>query len=154
MLRIFFKYILASKDAFFMYMSPRFLTICAVEHVCFVQAFLLIGLPKFSRTVSFLPPAWPSPSRQQASTKEWFISWNHPFLGVILTEFLVHSLRFHSILEVLARPTECEQPSITFIWPWHFLHTVNFVIIVVKVSMEIIMFLSRELGFLTFDVLP
>ena len=154
MLPIFFKYILASKAAFFMYISPRFLTICAVEHMCFVQAFLLIGLPKFSRTISFLPPVWSFPSRQQASTKAWFISWKHQFLGVILSELLVHSLRFHSILEVLAKPTEFEQPSITFIWSWLFLHTVNFVISVVKESMEMIMFLSGELGFLTFDVLP
>ena len=32
--------------------------------------------------------------------------------------------------------TEFEQSSITFIWPWHFLHTVNFVISVFKDSME------------------
>ena len=73
------------------------------------------------------------------------------FWGVILKEVLVHSVRLHSISKVLAKPTEFEQSSITFIWPLHFLHTVNFVI---SVSMEMITFLSRELGFLTYNVLP
>ena len=54
MLPVFFKYILASKAAFFMYISPRFLVFSAIEHVCFVQAFLLISLPRFRDSVELL----------------------------------------------------------------------------------------------------
>ena len=106
MLPIFLKYVLASKAAFFTHISPRFLVFCAIEHVCFVHAFLLTGLSRLGRAFSFLPPAWPFPSRRQASTKAPFIPWKRPFLGVFLTEFLVLSLRLHSILKALAKPTE------------------------------------------------
>ena len=72
---------------------------------------------------------------------------------VILTELLVHALRLHSILKVIAKLTEFEQSSLTFIWPCHSLDAVNFVIRVVKDSMKMIIFLFHELGFLTLDVL-
>ena len=62
-------------------------------------------------------------------------------------------LTIHSIFKVLAKPAESEQSSITFIWPWHFLHTGNCVISALKDSVEMIIFLLRELDFLTSDVL-
>ena len=85
--------------------------------------------------------------------KSTIFSWRGPFLGVILTEFLVHFLRLHSIFKVLAKPAESEQSSITFIWSWHFLHTGNCVISALKDSVEMIIFLLCELDFLTSDVL-
>ena len=139
MLLVFFKYVLASKAVFFLYISLRYLFFCYRACPLHMHSYLLV-YQESVELLSFL-------SRQQGSTKTRFISWKHSFLGVILAEFLVHLLLLHSSYKLLAKPTEFEQSSIAYVWPWYVLHNVIFVISVVKDSMEIIEFLLCKLVF-------